>query len=442
MSAVVPEFDALLWTPTRALAFLRGLFMVAACDGVAPEERRALVTLLSATRAPADFEALATMPFDFAEARRALDSHWIRRLLVRASRLMAELDGGITDAERDALRAMALGLGVGERLALAPADPTAPADRTAEAFVAWLNGQPVDWVSWDDEDQRATFWPFPGGRVPLVHGAKLMVSRGQALVVQAPNGAIDVLADGVYDATPETLPQVADALGWTGGAVTPAMTFVNLGATDMLRWGSVEPIHVPLRAGLAADVPLRAFGRFSIRIADAGRVWGRFCRNGIPTTDDFETRIRRMAAGRFGEALRGLAEGENKGADVLLRDSGLVIDRARPAIERAFQEAGLAVRRFELESLTGPLELELRTTGGGRLMNSGSFANPTHGSAAAATPEAVLSCHRCLNAVPPNARFCAQCGAPQRKACGTCGTDVAVRARFCPQCGSAQTTPP
>ncbi len=115
-----------------------------------------------------------------------------------------------------------------------------------------------------------------------------------------------------------------------------------------------------------------------------------------------------------------------------------MVDRARPAIERAFTEAGLLIRRFEMESLTGPLALELRTTGGGRLLNSGSFANPTHGQSAAATPEAVLSCHRCLNAVPPNARFCAQCGAPQRKACASCGTDVSVRAKFCPQCGSAQ----
>jgi membrane protease subunit (stomatin/prohibitin family) len=439
VSPVVPEFDALLWTPTRSLAFVRGLFLVAACDGVAPEERRALVSLLSATRAPSDFEALAAMPFDFAEARRALDSHWLRRLLVRASRVMTELDGGLSDAERDALRAMALGLGVGERLALAPADAM---DRTAEAFVAWLATRPLDWVSWDDEDQRATFWPFPAGRVPLSAGAKLMVSRGQALVVQGPDASLDVLSDGVHEATPETLPRLAAATGWSAGPVSAGLTFVNLGATDMLRWGSVEPILVPLRSGGPADVPLRAFGRFSVRIADAARVWGRFCRNGIPSTDDFETRVRRMAAGRFGEALRGLAEGERLGADVLLRDSSLVIDRARPAIERAFVEAGLAVRRFELESLTGPLELELRTTGGGRLMNSGSFANPTHGNAAAATPEAVLSCHRCLNAVPPNARFCAQCGAPQRKACGTCGSDVSVRARFCPQCGTAQTTPP
>jgi membrane protease subunit (stomatin/prohibitin family) len=442
LPADLPAFDARLWTPTRALAFAQGLFLVAACDGVAPEERRALVMLLAASGAPADFEALAAMPFDFALARRALDSHWIRRLLVRACRLLAELDGGITDAERDALRAMALGLGVGERLALAPADATPPVDHTAEAFVAWLSSRPLDWISWDDEDQPATFWPFPGGGVPLAPGAKLMVSRGQALVVQAPSGAIDVLGDGVYDATPETLPRLAEAAGWTGGPMTPVLTFVNLGPTDMLRWGSVEPILVPLRSGAPADVPLRAFGRFSVRIADAGRIWGRFCRNGIPSTDDFETRVRRMAAGRFGEALRGLAEGENKGADVLLRESNVIIDRARPAIERAFQEAGLTVRRFELESLTGPLELELRTTGGGRLVGNGAFANPTHGNAAAATPEAVLSCHRCLNAVPPNARFCAQCGASQRKACATCGTDVAVRARFCPQCGSAQTTPP
>jgi len=442
VSALVPEFDDRLWTPVRAVTFLRGLYTVATCDGVSPEGHRILVALRTALRAPTTVEALATMSFDITEARRALDSQWSRRLLVRASRLMAELDGGVTDGERDALRAMALGLGVGERLALTPVDSTAPVDRTAEAFVAWLLGQPLDWVSWDDEEQRATFWPFPGGRAPLVAGAKLMVLRGQALVVQARSGAIDVVSEGVHEATPEILPRLSEAEAWAAGPVSAALTFINVGATDMLRWGSVEPILVPLRSGEPADVPLRAFGRFSIRITDPGRVWGRFCRNGVPSTEEFEARVRRIAAGRFGEALRGLAEGENKGADVLLRDSVLMIDRVRPTIERAFHEMGLTVRRFELESLTGPLELELRTTGGSRLMNNGSFSNLTQEVTAAAKPDALHSCHRCLITTPPNARFCSGCGAPQRKACGTCGTEVAVRGRFCPQCGSAQTTPP
>ncbi len=428
-------FDPQLWTPPRALAFARGLYHVAASDGITADERALLGHFLEAAGAPADVDAVIATPFDFAEARRELDSHWIRRLMVRACRVLAEIDGGPTDEERDALRAMALGLGVGERLALAPAERILA--RPAE-IVPWIANQPVDWVSWDDEAQAATFWSFPAGTAPLAYGAKLMVARGQALAVFREPSSFDLLRDGVHEATPEALPVLAESAGWQAGPVAARLTFISLGPTEMLRWGSVDPINVPGATPGAEPVPLRAFGRFSVRIGDASRAFQRFCRTGFLPTDEFETRVRRMAAGRFGEALRELAQSEGWSAERLLQESGSVIDRARPTIERAFSEAGLLVRRFEMESLTGPLALELRTTGGSRVLSGGGFANQTHGQSGAVTPEAALSCHRCLNALPPNARFCAQCGAPQRKACATCGTDVSVRAKFCPQCGSAQ----
>ena len=435
MSSTAISFDRALWTPPRALAFARGLYHVAASDGTVPEETRLLSRFLEATGAPSDLEALISTPFDFTEARRELDSHWLRRLMVRACRILAELDGGLTDGERDALRAMALGLGVGERLALAPAERGAG---TFGDIVAWVSAQPVDWVSWDDEAQRGTFWVFPAGDVPLAAGAKLMVSRGQALVFSRDQAVLDILADGVHEADPATLPLLAAAEQWTDGPVRARMTFVSLSATDMLRWGSVDPIPVPAVGGRDGEqVPLRAFGRFSVRIADAHRAFVRFCRSGPISTEEFESRVRRMAAGRFGEALRELAQSESWGAERMLKEPSAVIDRARPAIERAFAEAGLAVRRFELESLTGPLELELRTTGGGRMLQTGAFSNSVP-SPTATPAEAALSCHRCLNAVPPNARFCAQCGAPQRKACAGCAADVSIRAKFCPQCGTAQ----
>lgn len=432
-----PRLDPNLWTPARAMAFARGLYNVAASDGVSNDERALLARFLEATGAPTQLDALVSAPLDFAEARRELDSHWLRRLMVRACRQLAELDGGLTEGERDALRAMALGLDVGERLALTPTDREVG---TPEDLVPWLAAQPVDWVSWDDEAQRGTFWAFPAGDAPLAFGAKLMVARGQALVVGRDATAFDVLSDGVHEAMPHTLPQLAASAGWLRGPVRTRMVFVSLGPSELLRWGSVDPIAIRGAGPAAGEVPLRAFGRFSVRIADAGRAYARFCRTGPLSTEDFEIRVRRMAAGRFGEALKEFALAERWGADRVLRESSTVVDRVRPALERAFAEAGLVVRRFEMESLTGPLELELRTTGGGRVLNSGAFANPTHGaSAAAAAPDAALSCHRCLNAVPANGRFCAHCGAPQRKACGTCGDDMSIRAKFCPQCGSAQT---
>ncbi len=436
-------FDPTLWTPARATAFARGLWHVAASDGIADPERELLTRFLAATGAPTDLTALLASPFDFSEARRELDSQWIRRLLIQASRGLAELDGGISDEERDALRALGLGLGVGERLAL-QAPSFAPV--TPETLMAWLATRPVDWISWDDEAQRAIFWRFPSGHARLADRAKVMVNRGQALVIHHGGTLHDVLHDGIYELSPETAPGLSAATGWQGGPVDAELTFVSMSQSETLRWGSVDPTSVPASPGSSDEVPLRAFGRFVFRIADATKAFTRFCRTGLLPSDEVEARVRRMAAGRFGEGLRAMATG-GVGADRLLNDPAFVLERTRPVIDKAFAEAGLQIRRFELESITGPLELEIRTTHGGR--GIGSFGVPAPsaglGQGGSSTPsgsDAAVTCYKCLSAAPINARFCPNCGAAQRQKCAGCGHEAALRARFCPQCGLPQPGPP
>jgi uncharacterized OB-fold protein len=46
------------------------------------------------------------------------------------------------------------------------------------------------------------------------------------------------------------------------------------------------------------------------------------------------------------------------------------------------------------------------------------------------------ACGGCGTALAPNAKFCAQCGQPQKPAgCSGCGTALQPGAHFCPQCG-------
>ncbi len=46
-----------------------------------------------------------------------------------------------------------------------------------------------------------------------------------------------------------------------------------------------------------------------------------------------------------------------------------------------------------------------------------------------------MDCESCTHTNSDTAKFCEECGAPLRVACGHCGTELSARAKFCPECG-------
>src|SRR5438477_7385776 len=53
-----------------------------------------------------------------------------------------------------------------------------------------------------------------------------------------------------------------------------------------------------------------------------------------------------------------------------------------------------------------------------------------------------MKCAGCGQQSPPEARFCAGCGARLVHACSACGAELPTDARFCPRCGEASLTRP
>jgi len=421
------------WTERRALAFARALLHVASCDGLDLSEAQAVEGFLRLVGQDETLEQLATWPFDAHKVAADLDTRWLRRTLIQACRRLAALDGRVTPAERDALRSLGAALGLGERAAVAGLEELAAAGAPAEDLAHWIAGLLIDHVSWDDDAQAGYFWTFPHTGHPLAEGAALVVERGQALVVRHGEVITDVLGPGDHGAHPAALPGLARLLQWTGGPFNADLLFLRTGPSPRLRWGTSDPILVALPGH--GPVPIRVYGRFSVRFHDPALVAERLARRMVPDGGEVEQRLRVIMTGRFATALAALPD---LSVD-LLNDLDGLCTRVRETLDGPLAQSGLFLARLEIENLTGPPEVGLRPTSkrtqnltqAARTLLAQTNEQPLKGTELA-------PCVRCGISLPLSARFCTSCGAAQRKRCVSCGNALPSGARFCSHCGTSQ----
>lgn len=421
------------WNHSRAIVFARGLYHIATIDGLDPREAAAIEAFCAQVGVSKD-AVFTDEPFDYAEAAQVLDSTWLRRTMIQAARLMVRLDGEISAAERDALRSMGSALGVGERVALDDLQ-TLPDETTpglATALVDWVSGLAIDHISWDDIAQNAYFWAFPHPTHPLQAGAELLVNRSQTLVCRVGDEVCDVLGPGDYTVTPEALPGLARRRKWSQGPVEADLIFLRAGPSRRMRWGTATATQVELAGH--GTVAVRAYGRFTTRFCEPKAVSARFLRHGIPTDEEVEQRLRRIIAGRFAQvfaALPDLSVARLNDLDVLCAD-------VRKRMDAPLRASGLQLGRFEIENLTGPLELGLHPKSK-RTQNLTKVARRFVSTRPEDAPtEEFISCKQCDLRIPAGARFCSGCGTPSRCDCTQCGASLPLGARFCSRCGAAQ----
>lgn len=98
--------------PDTIEAFARGLYFVAACDGIEQREEDLLRSLLRETEASCTFEDLKTGSFGPADLAIAIETSFLRRVFIRAAVAMVKADGKFTDGERRALGEIADAFGM------------------------------------------------------------------------------------------------------------------------------------------------------------------------------------------------------------------------------------------------------------------------------------------------------------------------------------------
>jgi membrane protease subunit (stomatin/prohibitin family) len=349
-------------------------------------------------------------------------------------------------------------------------------DKVKEAAM----NQFIEVIEWLDESQDTLLYRFPVYQQEIKNGAQLIVRESQAAVFVFEGQVADVFTPGRYTVDGGNTPILSKLGAWKFGFNSPIKAevyFINTKQFTDMKWGTSNPIM--LRDADFGIVRLRAFGAYSMRVADPGEFIKQIAgTNAHFQTEDIDGQLKRAIVTEFSDAL-----GEMKIPALDLAAQYKELGEAiRAKINEDFKGYGLEVTKFYVENISLPPEVEAaldkrasmgalgdaqkymqfqaadalrdaaQNEGGGAGLGAGlgaGFAvggqmanafgqNPQGGGGAAA---AGIVCPNCGKQNNPQAKFCADCGGKMevvKVPCVKCGAQLREGAKFCSECGSSQ----
>lgn len=340
----------------------------------------------------------------------------------------------------------------------------------------------IEVIEWLDNTQDTLLYRFPVAGQEIKNGAQLIVRESQAAVFVFEGQVADVFAPGRYTVEGGNTPILSKLGAWKYGFNSPIKSevyFVNTKQFTDMKWGTSNPIM--LRDADFGIVRLRAFGAYSLRVADPGEFIKQIAgTNAQFQTEDIDGQLKRAIVTEFSDAL-----GEMKIPALDLAAQYKELGEAiRGKINEDFKGYGLEVTKFYVENISLPPEVEAamdkrasmgalgdaqrymqfqaadamrdaaQNEGGGAGLGAGlgagfavggQMANafgggqqPGGGGGAAA---ATVACPGCGKQNNPQAKFCADCGGKMevvKVPCVKCGAQLREGAKFCSECGSSQ----
>ena len=341
------------------------------------------------------------------------------------------------------------------------------------------SSQFIEVIEWLDESSNTLVYRFPVKDQEIKNGAQLIVRESQAAVFVAEGQIADMFPPGRYTVDGGNTPILSKLGAWKYGFNSPfkaEVYFVNTKQFTDLKWGTPNPIM--MRDADFGMVRLRAFGIYSIRIADPKSFIKEIAgTNARFVTEDIEGQLKRTLVGGFSDGL-----GESKIAALDLASNYDELGKfTREKLNEEFKTLGLELTKFVIENISLPPEVEAamdkrtsmgvigdvgryaqfqaadamrdaaQNTGGGAGTGAGLGAGFAIGNAmAGAMTDAMkpksaggVACPKCGSNNLPNAKFCNDCGAKMETAAATvpcvkCGAALQAGAKFCNECGTKQ----
>jgi membrane protease subunit (stomatin/prohibitin family) len=344
----------------------------------------------------------------------------------------------------------------------------------------------IEVIEWLDNTGDTILYRFPVHGNEIKNGAQLIVRESQTAVFVFEGQVADVFTPGRYTVEGGNTPILSKLGAWKYGFNSPIKSevyFVNTKQFTDMKWGTSNPIM--LRDADFGIVRLRAFGAYSLRVADPAEFIRQIAgTNATFQTEDIDGQLKRSIVTEFSDAL-----GELKIPALDLAAQYKELGEAiRAKINEDFKGYGLEVTKFYVENISLPPEVEeamdkrasmgalgdaqrymqfqaadalrdaAQNEGGGAGLGAGlgagfavgnQMANvfgggqgpggggaaPTGGAAATA------ACPTCGKQNAAGVKFCSDCGGKMEVAkvpCVKCGAELREGAKFCSECGSSQ----
>jgi membrane protease subunit (stomatin/prohibitin family) len=353
-------------------------------------------------------------------------------------------------------------------------------DKVADAAMH----QFIEVIEWLDNTGDTMLYRFPVQGQEIKNGAQLIVRESQAAVFVHEGQVADVFGPGRYTVDGGNTPILSKIGAWKYGFNSPFKSevyFVNTKQFTDMKWGTSNPIM--LRDQDFGIVRLRAFGAYSLRIADPSTFIKEIAgTNAHFQTEDIDGQLKRAIVTEFTDAL-----GELKIPALDLAAQYKEMGEAiRGKINEEFRGWGLEVTKFFIENISVPPEVEaamdkrasmgalgdaqrymqfqaadaLRDAAqnegggaglgaglgagfavGGQMANAFGQAQQGGGPGQGQAQTSTVPCPNCNKPNVPSAKFCAECGGKMEVAqvpCVKCGAKLREGAKFCSECGSSQ----
>jgi membrane protease subunit (stomatin/prohibitin family) len=348
-------------------------------------------------------------------------------------------------------------------------------DKVKEAAM----NQFIEVIEWLDDTGDTILYRFPVYQQEIKNGAQLIVRESQTAVFVFEGQVADVFVPGRYTIDGGNTPILSKLGAWKHGFNSPMKSevyFVNTKQFTDMKWGTSNPI--PLRDNDFGIVRLRAFGAYSLRVADPSEFIKQIAgTNATFQTEDIDAQLKRAIVTEFTDAI-----GEMKipALDLAAQYKELG-EGIRGKINEDFAGYGLEVTKFYVENISLPPEVEAamdkrasmgalgsadqymkfqaadalrdaaQNEGGGAGLGASLGAGFAVGNQMAnafgggnqggGQQTQSIACPACGKANAVGTKFCNECGGKMEVAkvpCVKCGAELREGAKFCSDCGSSQ----
>lgn len=220
----------------------------------------------------------------------------------------------------------------------------------------FLRGEFIDVIHWTDDTRDTLVWRFEREGHAIKYGAKLTVREGQAAVFIHEGQLADVFGPGLWELQTNNLPLLTTLQHWDHGFQSPFKSeiyFVNTRLFTDLKWGTRNPVMC--RDSEFGMVRLRAFGTYTMKVADPGKFMTEIVgTDGDFTTSEIEFQIRNIIVTHFTQIIAASGIPVLDMAANNLELAKLVHERIRPMVS----DYGLDLPAFMIENISLPAEVE------------------------------------------------------------------------------------